>query len=748
MILTTNTYEVEKSDDLIETTRFFSIKSPAIIFDILCTKLYENPLKSLVQEYASNARDAHRECNKDDVPITIVLPTIISPTLRICDEGIGISPDRMSNVFLYLGESTKTSDNTQTGGYGIGAKISWAYTESFTIYTINNGIEYSYLAYLGDHGKPQLSLLSIEHAVDKKSGTTIEVVIKRDDIAKVSDYVLLTTHFWDVRPIVKNISDHCNCSYNDELTTTRIEDIICIENPTSKYSYLEIGNSIHAIIDGIVYRNIDKNIEDLSKKFSMGNYKSFFIVLNTGDVDIAINRENLQYTLKTKEVIEKKVSTCLNSIKDSIESNFSNYPTIPKLLENADGLINVVNFVKYPLLTYQNIQLQIFYLPNAYRGGNKNIQFFYNFNSSQFASDVKISFFRLTSDHRLVRDKTQADVNRFKISQDFFDNCIYIFNDKKNTTINRVKIKKYMIENDKKGLCYISSYIDLEKFMTDHKTFFKVFEDVIIKTSSLAAFKTKKRNVVKRKYNNIRFEDTDRIKYDDFEKFINEYTPLCVDKKGATNINFHLKNKLLFQYNKLNGTNYKIIIVTAIDKSAIKHTGHYIDFNNWFEEVGIDIYKNLPRKILRKIIFNEAQYLIRPKITKNYHSEVFNNKINNCLNDDNILDQNIKQYFILFNKLKAGMYSSDEYSYEFGFLRDIFNNNLCTIPEFDNIVNHIIKITNKVKKLHDYIYKNYSLICARHFGNFTDSTIFQDEIIAYANYKYALIQNNNSSKKE
>jgi len=115
MKLNRNVNVVEKSNDF--QSAKFGIKNPAIIFDILCNKLYKNPLKTLIQEYMSNARDSHREAGCSDKPIKVILPTYIDPHIKIIDYGVGISPERMSTVFIFLGESTKNIDNVQTGGF-------------------------------------------------------------------------------------------------------------------------------------------------------------------------------------------------------------------------------------------------------------------------------------------------------------------------------------------------------------------------------------------------------------------------------------------------------------------------------------------------------------------------------------------------------------------------------------------------------------------------------------------------------
>jgi len=104
----------------------FEIGDPTVIFDMICNRIYATPLRTSIQEYMSNARDSHREAGVPHVPIQVVLPTPLDRSIRIRDFGMGISPDRMSNVFVKLGVSTKRINNSQTGGFGVGAKSAFS----------------------------------------------------------------------------------------------------------------------------------------------------------------------------------------------------------------------------------------------------------------------------------------------------------------------------------------------------------------------------------------------------------------------------------------------------------------------------------------------------------------------------------------------------------------------------------------------------------------------------------------------
>ena len=87
-----------------------------------------------------------------------MLPNTLDWNYRIKDFGPGISPDRMSNIFIQYTASTKRDDNVQTGGFGLGAKTPFAYSNSFVIVTVMNGIKYQYNCYIDETKVGKLAL--------------------------------------------------------------------------------------------------------------------------------------------------------------------------------------------------------------------------------------------------------------------------------------------------------------------------------------------------------------------------------------------------------------------------------------------------------------------------------------------------------------------------------------------------------------------------------------------------------------
>lgn len=323
---------IEKS--IIETNSEFiskeaTVADPVVMFALL-TKLYNDITRIIVQEYIANARDAHREKNIPDRPIEITLPTLLHKAVSYRDFGPGISPERIENVFINLGTSTKRGDNLQTGGFGIGAKCVFAYTDSLSIDTYIGGIHRVYEFMSGDNGIPKIILINEEETTEE-DGTKITIWLKNSqDVLSVSSNVYKLTQFWDVRPIIVNEDVYCGNKW---------KNFEVIEEGAN-WKYYRNGDKTSVVLDGIPYRfDFDAvyNEKDDKKYSQIFSNDSFYFFFNTGEVTVSPNREGLFYDTKTVIAIRNAVDDAIDGICkkissyiDTIDNIFDAYEAITK----------------------------------------------------------------------------------------------------------------------------------------------------------------------------------------------------------------------------------------------------------------------------------------------------------------------------------------------------------------------------------------------------------------------------------
>jgi len=181
----------------------FSIGDSSVIIDIIRKKIYSYPIRTLVQEYLSNARDSCIEAGKDASGIEVGLPTSFVPEFVVRDYGVGMSDERVREVFVRYGISTKRESTSQLGYFGIGAKSGWSYSDSFIVESYYDGIVREYVADIGENKEGRL-LQYRETPTTAGNGVKIRIPCNPDDCRNFLAAYERATFLWDTRPSVNN----------------------------------------------------------------------------------------------------------------------------------------------------------------------------------------------------------------------------------------------------------------------------------------------------------------------------------------------------------------------------------------------------------------------------------------------------------------------------------------------------------------------------------------------------------------
>jgi hypothetical protein len=330
----------------IEGAKEFSIDtSNQMIVSILRDKLYSNKIGAVCREVASNSRDANREAGRGDTPITISIYKEESITdevqtfISFQDSGVGISPERIENVFLKYGSSTKRNSNTQTGGFGIGAKTPFAYNNEFLIETVSEDdkgkkMKCTYQAIImNETGFETSRLIPIsQEETTENTGTKIIVPIKERDIYDFEKEVLKATMFWSARPVCEGFTYFKNVNVTTEVANNNwtivkgeYKNILGV----SSYEMFLLVDEIPYVFD---YRKVNSNdfagitksfIVDVSTSSWDTEYINMVISFNTGDLSLSASREEIEYTegnlLKIQSEIQKVEADLIEKVKQIIE---------------------------------------------------------------------------------------------------------------------------------------------------------------------------------------------------------------------------------------------------------------------------------------------------------------------------------------------------------------------------------------------------------------------------------------------
>lgn len=289
----------------------FSLDNTAHAFELLLKNLYSNPISSCVRETISNAWDSHTAAGRQDTPIVITAPTELDPTFTVQDFGIGISPEKFKTVVTRIFCSDKTNSDNLIGGYGLGLKSPLAYTDQFTITSIEDGWSRNYGCYISPNGKPVLSMFN-EEPTKNNNGVTIKIPVKPKDINTFQTAIKNTLTYFS--------SFKCN------LTVT--QNNILWENETVQITARQKlqTNKLLALVGCIPYEINTNHITDtpLNVYNWLGNV---ILKFNINELSVTPNREELNYNDKTVDAINKKYQIAKTEACLDLAEKITNCPT-------------------------------------------------------------------------------------------------------------------------------------------------------------------------------------------------------------------------------------------------------------------------------------------------------------------------------------------------------------------------------------------------------------------------------------
>lgn len=112
------------------------VANSATLMHVLSTALYTHPMLAAVREILCNGWDGHIIAKNTDTPLEV---TLNDQFLIIKDFGPGIPHEKIGEIYGTYGNSTKRHDGEQTGGFGLGSKAPFAYTDNFEVTSCHGG---------------------------------------------------------------------------------------------------------------------------------------------------------------------------------------------------------------------------------------------------------------------------------------------------------------------------------------------------------------------------------------------------------------------------------------------------------------------------------------------------------------------------------------------------------------------------------------------------------------------------------
>lgn len=306
------------------------VKNP-MVFNILRKNLYSNPIKAICQEIISNAYDANVESGRSNMPIQVKLPSPIDPTWSVSDNGIGIDPQRIEEVFVKFCASTKRNDNEQIGGFGLGAKTPFAYGDSFTVITVSKdadgqNMQRTYLAYLD---KTEIGVMDLinEKPTSEPTGTTIQITVAEKDYREFIEQTNKVARF--LEPISINGEEPSKLVKKLEGTNWFVTDL----DDTNMVGVL-VGNIFYPLEDDLN----NPTINSLMELYRRTSQETLIIKLPIGSVNLTASRDALELNDRTKAALINACEVVKAELADEAISKLNEQKTLLEVLEAARSM--------------------------------------------------------------------------------------------------------------------------------------------------------------------------------------------------------------------------------------------------------------------------------------------------------------------------------------------------------------------------------------------------------------------------
>lgn len=319
MKLHAGTNVIEKSGQFEESK--FSIEASSKAFFILSDGLYSNKILAVVRELSTNAYDSHVEAGKSDVPFDVHIPTHLEPTFFIRDYGTSMNHEDCMQLYTTYFRSTRNNSNDAVGCLGLGSKAPFAYSDSFTVEAYLDGTRRLYTAYKNEDGSPVFSLLD-ETVTSEPNGIKVSINVNTNDVNRFHNEAVRVYEYFKVKPNF----------IGQKLSFRNIDKVLAGKNwyfdDNANDNLIIMGQIAYPIDTYQLISNLDKSFERHRRFVEHSDGLRIFV--NIGDVDITPSRESLSYSRETKNNILTIVDAITHEIKDKIEEQIANQPSLFK----------------------------------------------------------------------------------------------------------------------------------------------------------------------------------------------------------------------------------------------------------------------------------------------------------------------------------------------------------------------------------------------------------------------------------
>lgn len=299
----------------------FGISNSAEFFDILSRTLYTDQILAVVREVLCNAWDAHITAGCTDKAIEI---TLDNQHLVVRDHGYGIQHDQIGPIYGVYGASTKKNDGAQTGGFGLGCKAPFAYTDHFEVISHHAGGKTIYNMSKSNavaKGKP--GIITLMRLPSTEQGLQVKIPIQDIDYSRFKSVIERIVKNGEMKAELNKtllpVTKYSEAVNGYIMTTNAVMGM----NNIYRNIHVRYGNVIYPIDSCDELKSYYKDIEMFLGRFQE-QHRPHALVLQAPPDSIAVtpSREALsmqEHTITTLKKLFKKFLAHVEPLNEEIQ---------------------------------------------------------------------------------------------------------------------------------------------------------------------------------------------------------------------------------------------------------------------------------------------------------------------------------------------------------------------------------------------------------------------------------------------
>lgn len=305
----------------IELGQTLNLNVDKMVFRTLIDGIYTNKFRSVLREVCTNARDSHIAAGNLEPYDLKFYQNSLEAIYKIVleDRGTGLSKDEAINLLCSLNSSSKRSDASAIGFFGIGAKSPFAISNEFIYICRKDGQETKIEFVRALDGSPQFNVLGVKHT-EEPDGVILTIHLKEPE--QSSDDALKTLlrntfTFFSVKPRVSLVL-HTGTEIPVEDPWPMVkeyEDGYLIENPRGQYTTFCKRSTI--VIDELIM-----SFSSCQSSYARDRIMDFSWLpkFSYNQLSFGEGREVIENTQANREFYNDYITEAYKNLKDKFEA--------------------------------------------------------------------------------------------------------------------------------------------------------------------------------------------------------------------------------------------------------------------------------------------------------------------------------------------------------------------------------------------------------------------------------------------